>query len=671
MTTLEEPADISAANPVSTPIGNPGPPDAQPVPQAVTAAVDELLTQDGHSEHDHETPKLVAASSATSGAIGSQRTRRRWVPLARAAAVIALAVGVAIPLTRSDPAEVVAASDAGSPAQTKGAETPAPAAASEPAPPAAAATPAPPPAAPAPAPQAVAAVAASDEIPDLPVIDFLPPGLDEAEVLFEPVEPFHVELPVAQPSIPVTLSGNTADGAVELPTISVPHADYWIFDITGAGFDVVPDEVVLLDNPQACSLRRADLPLFEVPCDRASPQPYSPTADGFTTTQGFFIDVEGATIAASDADGTAWGSVQIVVDDPSFVPPTLSGPQGDLPWFATYAGATLDISVAGFPAETDVRVTACTLPIRFDPPDIFMPRPEFFNGDETCPAFSTLTLTTNSDGEFSARAGLVPPPDTPLQDALVLVADDGDSRSMISIMIVDPILTGGGSESEGFELPEKIFGLAFPPDEQYELAVCTYANPSASDFETLQTTRQEVFPGCADDAEMLQRTPVWTNQDGAFTEALASGTAAAAVAYYAIDAQGKVVGFGVDADWAALRSTEGAASELPTDAPAATITVTPSVVPSPGEYELTVTGSEWLTTELFVLACEPEFHELAAEAPPAGDLCDLSLLSPASPDADGNWTVTISFDVPAEGIAIAAGDPTGVQVASALVTVSE
>lgn len=110
------------------------------------------------------------------------------------------------------------------------------------------------------------------------------------------------------------------------------------------------------------------------------------------------------------------------------------------------------------------------------------------------------------------------------------------------------------------------------------------------------------------------------------------------------------------------------ATAAPAEALVAELTVQPSVVAEPGTYEFDVTGTGWEELPIFVLACDVEIHP---DQPIHQSSCDLSALTPVlSTDPDGTWTATVSFAVPAEGLAIAAGDPiVGGVSATALVTI--
>lgn len=98
------------------------------------------------------------------------------------------------------------------------------------------------------------------------------------------------------------------------------------------------------------------------------------------------------------------------------------------------------------------------------------------------------------------------------------------------------------------------------------------------------------------------------------------------------------------------------------------ITVEPASVDAAGDHEFTVTGSGWTAAPpIFVLPCE---------APASGDLadldsgtCDTANLTPATPDGDGNFSVTVTYTVPEGGMAIAAGDAGQTESSGVLVTV--
>lgn len=84
------------------------------------------------------------------------------------------------------------------------------------------------------------------------------------------------------------------------------------------------------------------------------------------------------------------------------------------------------------------------------------------------------------------------------------------------------------------------------------------------------------------------------------------------------------------------------------------ITVEPAFVEAAGEAELTISGAGWTMPPTAVIPCD---------APESGDLldvdsatCDTGLLTPVTPDADGNFSATITVNVPEGGIAIVGFD---------------
>lgn len=94
------------------------------------------------------------------------------------------------------------------------------------------------------------------------------------------------------------------------------------------------------------------------------------------------------------------------------------------------------------------------------------------------------------------------------------------------------------------------------------------------------------------------------------------------------------------------------------------LSVEPSSVDAPGETEFTITGSGWTAAPpIFVLPCP------VVDGEADSDNCDVGNLTPATPDDDGNFEVTATYDVPAEGIAIAAGDAAQTESASVIIEV--
>lgn len=100
------------------------------------------------------------------------------------------------------------------------------------------------------------------------------------------------------------------------------------------------------------------------------------------------------------------------------------------------------------------------------------------------------------------------------------------------------------------------------------------------------------------------------------------------------------------------------------DGPA--ITVDPTSVDEAGEATFTVTGTGFTLPALFVLPCD--FPEGGDVANLDTDSCDVANLTPVAPDDDGNFEAEVTYDVPAEGIAIAATDAG--QIESGVVAIS-
>ena len=99
-------------------------------------------------------------------------------------------------------------------------------------------------------------------------------------------------------------------------------------------------------------------------------------------------------------------------------------------------------------------------------------------------------------------------------------------------------------------------------------------------------------------------------------------------------------------------------------ASAQTVDVDPNPVSEAGEQEVTVTGTGF-TDDGFLLACP------GANADPAQlaeDSCDLANLSPYSA---GDWELTVTFDIPAEGLLIVAGNAAQTEVVPAVISVGE
>ncbi len=104
-------------------------------------------------------------------------------------------------------------------------------------------------------------------------------------------------------------------------------------------------------------------------------------------------------------------------------------------------------------------------------------------------------------------------------------------------------------------------------------------------------------------------------------------------------------------------------------APTALAQATPTLeasVTEAGEQEVTIVGSGWpADLSIFILPC-PGVED---EATATGDTCDSASLTPATADADGSFEVTANWDIPAEGLVFAAGDPAQTAGATGTVTV--
>ena len=99
-------------------------------------------------------------------------------------------------------------------------------------------------------------------------------------------------------------------------------------------------------------------------------------------------------------------------------------------------------------------------------------------------------------------------------------------------------------------------------------------------------------------------------------------------------------------------------------ASAQTVDIDPNPVSEAGEQEITVTGTGF-TDDGFLLACP------GANADPAQlaeDSCDLANLTPYSA---GDWELTVTFDIPAEGLLIVAGNAAQTEVVPAVISVGE
>lgn len=107
------------------------------------------------------------------------------------------------------------------------------------------------------------------------------------------------------------------------------------------------------------------------------------------------------------------------------------------------------------------------------------------------------------------------------------------------------------------------------------------------------------------------------------------------------------------------------AMATPAHAQEQTITSDPASVEEAGEHELTVTGAGY-TGPAFLLPCPGAGGDPTAIAE---DSCDTGALTPVTPDDDGNWEATVTFDIPAEGLVMVAGNAAQTEVGATVVMV--
>lgn len=95
------------------------------------------------------------------------------------------------------------------------------------------------------------------------------------------------------------------------------------------------------------------------------------------------------------------------------------------------------------------------------------------------------------------------------------------------------------------------------------------------------------------------------------------------------------------------------------------ISAEPGAVDAAGTHTITISGSGY-SGPLFVLPCPGAGGDPSAIAE---DSCDLAALTPAAPDDDGNFTVEVTFDIPAEGLVIVGGNAAQTEVGATVVGV--
>jgi len=96
------------------------------------------------------------------------------------------------------------------------------------------------------------------------------------------------------------------------------------------------------------------------------------------------------------------------------------------------------------------------------------------------------------------------------------------------------------------------------------------------------------------------------------------------------------------------------------------ITADPSNVAEAGEHEINVTGSGY-TGPAFLLPCPGAEGDLTKVAEDGA--CDLGALTPVTPDDDGNFEASATFEIPEQGLVMVVGNAAQTEVAVALVTV--
>lgn len=102
------------------------------------------------------------------------------------------------------------------------------------------------------------------------------------------------------------------------------------------------------------------------------------------------------------------------------------------------------------------------------------------------------------------------------------------------------------------------------------------------------------------------------------------------------------------------------------DGPA--ISADPASVEAPGSVDVTVTGTGF-TTDGFLLSCAGLEGNVDGALSADGSECDLAALTPYAVDDAGGWTATATFDIPAEGLVLVAGNADQTESARVLVSV--
>lgn len=103
---------------------------------------------------------------------------------------------------------------------------------------------------------------------------------------------------------------------------------------------------------------------------------------------------------------------------------------------------------------------------------------------------------------------------------------------------------------------------------------------------------------------------------------------------------------------------------LAAPASAQSVEVNPPAVSEPGTYDFTISGTGF-SDDGFVLACP------GANGDPAllsEGSCDLANLTPYTA---GDWSVDVSYDVPAEGLVVVAGNAAQTEVAPTVIVIGD
>ncbi len=98
------------------------------------------------------------------------------------------------------------------------------------------------------------------------------------------------------------------------------------------------------------------------------------------------------------------------------------------------------------------------------------------------------------------------------------------------------------------------------------------------------------------------------------------------------------------------------------------ISVTPSVIDTDGSTTFTVIGSGFTLPVFIVSGTAPDpCTTEGLEDYISVDVLDLTNLTPAEPDENGSFTAEVTYEVPEEGILIAAADPGEIEAAAVLI----